>query len=145
MVWFSAMKRSKAAVAFGIADLVAASLYIYLFTAVVPSRSGTFTAVAVLISLLLAAGGVAMFFQPARWARRLAAISAGVLLAACIALILLLLSSAAYLHGIYDGIGQAGAAIGLLAAALAIEVVGLLPALQLAHLWRTSRAGRGHG
>jgi hypothetical protein len=57
-------------------------------------------------------------------------------------LILLLVASAAYLHGIYDGIGQAGAALAILAALLSIEVVGLVPALQLVHLWRRRRETR---
>ena len=53
--------------------------------------------------------------------------------------LLLLIASAAYLHGIYGGVGQAGAAIGILAAALTVELVGLLPVLQLGHLRRLNR------
>jgi hypothetical protein len=98
-----------------------------------------FTAVVWILCLLMAAGGVGLLLGSG-WGRRVAAVASLVWLAACGLLILLLLSSAAYLHGIYDGIGQAGAAIALLAAALSIELVGLLPALQLAHLRRLRRA-----
>jgi nitrate/nitrite transporter NarK len=64
------------------------------------------------------------------------------MVAATFGLILLLLASAAYMHGIYGGIGQAGSAISILAALLVIEVVGLVPALQLVHLWRRRRETR---
>jgi hypothetical protein len=81
-----------------------------------------------------------------RWGRRLAVISSVVMLLACLALITLLAASAAYLHGIYDGIGQAGVAISLLAILLSVELLGLLPALQLAHIRRLVRAGaEGNG
>ena len=107
----------------------------YLFAALIPTRSSAFLAVVYALSALLAAGGVGMFLQ-SRWGLRIAAIASITMLVACITLVLLLVTSAAYLHGIYDGIGQAGAAIGLIAALLSFQVVGLLPALQLAHLRR---------
>ena len=116
-------------------------LYAFLVLRVVPSRSASFTVVALSASALCAAGGIGMIVQ-SRLGLVVAAVAAAFMVAATAALILLLLASAAYLHGIYDGIGQAGAALAILAALLAIEVVGLLPALQLVHLWRRRREER---
>lgn len=134
-------KRSTASTAFGIVDLALAALYAFLILRVVPSRSMTFTVVALAASALLAAGGVGMIVQ-SRLGLVIAAIAASSMVAATFALILLLVASAAYLHGIYDGIGQAGAALAIIAALLAVEVVGLVPVLQLVHLWRRSHEGR---
>jgi hypothetical protein len=123
---------------YGVVDLLLAGLYLLLFLRVVPARSTSITVIAVSVSTILAAGGVGMLtFSPL--GRRIAAVSSMIMLAACAVLIALLLASVAYLHGIYDGIGEAGVAIGLLAAALAIEVVGLVPGLQLAYLRRRRR------
>jgi len=135
------MERNRASLVYGVLDLVFAGLYLYVFLKLVPSRSGLFTAVAVAVSLVNALGGAGMFLA-ARWAKRVALAASLIMLAACFALVLLLALSAAYLHGIYDGVGQAGAAIAILAALVAIEAVGLLPALQLAHLWRRRQALR---
>jgi hypothetical protein len=134
-------KRRAASTAFGIVDLALAVLYSFLVLRVVPSRSSTFTAVALAVSTLLASGGVGMIVQ-SRFGLVVAAVAATSMVAATVTLILLLVASAAYLHGIYDGIGQAGAALAILAALLAIEVVGLVPALQLVHLWRRRREWR---
>ena len=135
------LRRSAASTAFGIVDLALAVLYAFLVLRVVPSRSPTFTTVALAASTLLAAGGVGMIVQR-RLGLVVAAVAASSMVAATFALILLLVASAAYMHGIYDGIGQAGAAIAIAAALLAIEVVGLVPTLQLVHLWRRRREGR---
>jgi hypothetical protein len=134
-------QRNSASTAFGIVDLALAVLYAFLILRVIPSRSVTFTGVALAASALLAVGGVGMLVQ-SRLGLVLAAVAAAAMVAATFALVLLLVASAAYLHGIYDGIGQAGAAIAIVAALLVIEVVGLVPALQLVHLWRRRREGR---
>jgi hypothetical protein len=134
-------QRNTASTAFGIVDLAMAVLYAFLVFRVIPSRSATFTGVALAASALLAAGGVGMLVQ-SRLGLVLAAVAAAAMVAATFALILLLVASAAYLHGIYDGIGQAGAAIAIVAALLVVELVGLVPALQLVHLWRRRREGR---
>lgn len=133
---------SRARWVYAFLDVLLAALYLLLFLKLVPSRSSVFTAVAIGVSTLLVAGGAGLV-TGSRWGRALAATSSIVMLVACFTLILLLAWSAAYLHGIYDGIGEAGVAFSILAALLAVEVVGLVPALQLAHLWRTrSRESR---
>jgi membrane-associated HD superfamily phosphohydrolase len=132
--------RPLSSIVFGALDILAALFYIVLFTWIVPSRSSAFTVLVWAVSLLLAAGGVGLILGSG-WGRRLAFIASVTFVVICVLLLLLLLSSVAYLHGIYDGVGQAGAAIGLLAAALTIELVGLLPLLQLGHLRRLKREG----
>ena len=130
--------RPYGSVVFGVLDLCAALSYVALFTWFVPSRSPVFTAAVWAASLLLAAGGVGLL-SGRPWGRRLAFAASVTFVAICCALLLLLIASAAYLHGIYGGVGQAGAAIGILAAALTVELVGLLPVLQLGHLRRLNR------
>ncbi len=134
-------KRRAASTAFGVVDLALAVLYAFLVLRVAPSRSAGFTAVALGASTVLAAGGIGMMVQ-SRLGLIVAAVAASSMVAATAVLILLLVASAAYLHGIYDGIGQAGAALAILAALLAVEVVGLVPVLQLVHLWRRRRETR---
>ena len=133
------MTRTTADWIYAALDLLLAGVYLLVFLHLAPSRSAGFTALAVGLCGLLAAGGVATLL-PGTWARRLAMTACGVMVAACALLITLLLMSAAYLHGIYGGIGQAGSAIAILVAAVALEAVGLVPGLQLAHLWRRGRA-----
>ena len=136
-----AMNRTVADWIYAALDLLLAGTYLLVFLHLAPSRTAGFTVLAVGLSGLLAAGGVATLL-PGKGARRLAMAACGVMVAACVALITLLLMSAAYLHGIYDGIGQAGAAIAVLVAAVALEAVGLVPGLQLIHLWRKGKASR---
>lgn len=138
---FPDMSLNRTSIIYGVLDLLVAGLYVYIFVALVPSRSTLFTAVAMSLCALLATGGAGLI-SGAAWGRKVAAAASGAWLLACAVLILLLVSSAAYLHGIYNGVGQAGAAIGLLMAALAFELVGLLPALQLAHIVRVNREAR---
>jgi FtsH-binding integral membrane protein len=132
----AAEKRNVARLVYGVLDLVLAAFYLYVFLALVPSRDPVFTALAVVFSAIMAAGGVGMLFMK-RKGRLVATVSAGLMLGVCALLIAGLLSSMAYLHGIYGGVGQAGVALGGVAVALTFQFVGLVPALQLAFLWRT--------
>ena len=123
---------------YGVLDIMVAAAYIWLITAVIPNRSTGFAVLVWLLCGLMAAGGLGLILGTS-WGRIVATVSSIVWLAACGLLILGLVTSAAYVQGIYDGVGQAAAAIGLLAAALSVELVGLLPALQLAHIRRTRK------
>ena len=134
--------RPRAHLIYGLVDLAFAALYAYLIRALAPTRSGLIRAVVLLVAALLAAGGAGMI-SGKPWGEKLARAACITLIVGCVALIVALAASAAYLHGIYDGIGQAGSAIALICAALAIELVGLLPALQLAYLRRLRLAGAG--
>lgn len=133
------MARPTTSIVYGVLDLLVAGLYTYIFIAIVPSRSTLYTGIALGFCAFLAAGGIGLI-SGSSLGRKVATAASVAWLAVCALLIILLVSSAAYLHGIYNGVGQAGAAIGLLLAALSIELVGLLPALQLAHIRRTSRS-----
>ncbi len=137
----SAPATSRAGLAYGLSSLLLAGLYAYVLLALVPSRSAAINAALLGLCGVMAAGGVGMLV-PRRWARGLALASSLVLLLGCGVLILLLLASAAYLHGIYGGVGQAGSAMALILAALLVEALGLLPALQLALLLRWRRQER---
>ena len=122
---------------YGLLDFLQAALYLVLFLYVVPSRSTTFTVVAVVASGVMFIGGIGMMVG-GTWGHRAARICCTVMIVSCFVLIGMLVSSAAYLHGIYNGIGEAGSIIALVVAALAIEFVGLVPTLQLIHLRRHS-------
>ncbi|MCK5795545.1 MAG: hypothetical protein KAI47_00060 [Deltaproteobacteria bacterium] len=126
---------SSARYVYGFLDLFFASLYLFLFLKVVPSRSLPFSVMAVAVSLLLGAGGVGMFLW-SPWGLRLARAASWLLLIVGALLIAGLVTSAAYLHGIYDGVGQAGVAISLVVMALIVELVGILPILQILYLRR---------
>lgn len=126
---------------FGVADLIAAALYVFTFIWLVPSRSALFTTIVLALSAILAAAGLGLVLR-APWGPRLARVASALWLLAFFVLLALLVASAAYLHGIYGGIGQAGAAMALLMAVLSFQLVGLLPALQLLHLRRVTREAR---
>ncbi|MFH1130101.1 MAG: hypothetical protein V1754_02120 [Pseudomonadota bacterium] len=129
---------SKTHIFYGVLDLVLAALYAFLFLYLIPSRSTLFTGIALSISFALALGGIGMLIRTT-WGAKIAALACILMLIVCAVLILLLVSSAAYLHGIFGGIGQAGVVLALILAGLSIEIVGLVPALQLAYLRRQIR------
>ena len=136
------MKRAPLDWVYAILDITLAGLYLFVFFHLAPSRSPAFNAVVVALCALLTAGGVGMLVPGWGAARKVSVAACLVMLSGCAVLITLLLFSAAYLHGIYNGIGQAGAAIGVLVAAIAIEAVGLIPGLQLAYVIRRRREER---
>jgi len=128
-------------ITYGVLDLLLAAVYLLILFRLAPSRSSAINAVGLGLSTVLALGGVGMLSGRA-WGRRLAFVACLAMVLTCVAVIVLLLLSAAYLHGIYDGVGEAGVLIAILAALLAIEVLGLVPGLQLAHLLRGRREAR---
>jgi hypothetical protein len=75
-----------------------------------------------------------------RWGWRVAAIATGGILAVTTWLLLALCVDAAYLAGVYGAFGKAAASMALVSALILIEVVALVPALQLK--WLMTRAGR---
>ncbi len=79
------------------------------------------------------------FHRPRIWWT--VAVAGGVLmLVVAVAVLALLLSSAAFLSGVYGAFGKAAATGMLVACALVIELVGVIPTLQLKYLM--TRAGR---
>ncbi|WP_152629691.1 hypothetical protein [Haliangium ochraceum] len=114
-------------------DLLLAVLYALLLFVVVPNRIGWAQVLFALVCAALAAMGAAMLLRrPWSWWLGVGACLS--LLALTAVLLLLLVMSAALLAGVYGSFGQAGALLTLVIAALVIEGLALLPALQLGYL-----------
>lgn len=111
-------------------DLFLALAYAYIFFGLIPSRSTTFNVLAALFVALTLAGGVGIA-AGGLWGRRIGKVSAWLRIIGCIVFIGLLVSSAAYLHGIYGAVGTLGAALSLVVAALSVQFVGLVPFVEL--------------
>ncbi|HEY3355666.1 MAG TPA: hypothetical protein VGQ83_20610 [Polyangia bacterium] len=120
---------------YGSLDLLFAALYA-AFALLGPGRNAAITACVLGLAALLAGSGVGLLAGGARWARRLAVATSVLLLAAAFLAIALLVVSAAYLRGVYGGFGAGAAVTCLVAAALIVELVGLLPIFQLRFLLR---------
>jgi hypothetical protein len=120
-------------------DIVFAAGYLYAFEHLIPNRHGWATLVLEILPLatwLMALGTLA-----ARgWSRWLVIAGGVVMLAWTVAIFFLLLYTASYLAGVYGAFGKASSSGILLAMALVVELVALLPALQLK--WTMTRAGR---
>lgn len=69
-----------------------------------------------------------------------AVVAGSVVIVATVALILRILVSAAFLAGVYGAFGKAAATFALVMVALVVELVGLLPVVQVKYLM--TRAGR---
>jgi len=90
-------------------------------------------------AMVLAAAGM---LWRSRWGWRIAAAACGLVLLLAVVILVLILLSASFLAGVYGSMGRGAASIALLAGALVIELVGLVPAFQLKFL--RTRAGRRH-
>ncbi|MEO8552351.1 MAG: hypothetical protein ABI678_20380, partial [Kofleriaceae bacterium] len=90
---------------------------------------------------LMALGMAAVFvpkYKPL--GRKVALVGGSLILLSTFLIIVRLLASAAFLAGVYGAFGKAVASGALIAVALVIEVVALLPIVQVKYLM--SRAGR---
>ncbi len=114
----------------GALDLAFAALYAYLGFAVAPGRALAWNLALSTVILLLAASGVALV-AGVKAARPLAVATHALLLAFCATTVALLVAGAAYLRGVYGALGQGAAWVSLVAAALVVELCGLLPIFQL--------------
>ena len=118
---------------YGVLDLAFASLYAYLGFVLAPSRSPLFSTGLALLIALLALSGV-MLVGKLRGARVVGIVAAWALLIFAALVILGLVASSAYLWGVYGPIGRGMAVVGVIAAALVIELCALLPIFQLRFL-----------
>jgi hypothetical protein len=91
--------------------------------------------VVVAFAVLLAATAVGLVLR-ARWGRLLGLGTSVALLACAFVSIALLVASAAYLRGIFGGFGEGAALVCLVAVALLVELMVLLPAFQVRFLLR---------
>jgi hypothetical protein len=120
-------------------DLVFFLVYLVLFWSVVPSSHGPTRIIAwTLIGITLVMAAAMLSRRP--WGWRVAAAGCLGMLLLTVALLAYTLASAAFLAGVYGAFGQGASSMTLLAAAVIVEAVGLLPAFQLKFLM--TRAGR---
>jgi len=116
-----------------------AVVYFVVFRRLIPSTHASTQAIAyttMAVMVVIAAATIAR----TRWSWWIAIGGCAYMLAVTVALIVLLVHSAAFLAGVYGAFGRGAASMAYLAAALVIEAVGLVPALLLKFL--RTRAGR---
>ena len=125
-------------------DVVFAAVYAVILVAVIPTRIAS-TAIQLwslpLFTIVMGVGTASIFSPRLRArGRKLAIIGGSLVLASTIVLIARVLVSAAFLAGVYGAFGKAAASFALVAVALTVELVALLPLVQVKYL--LSRAGR---
>ena len=125
-------------------DQVFALAYAYVIIEVIPNRLPSATIHLWTIPLCAQAMAIGMYgaFVPAlrRYGWWTAIVAASLLVASTILIILRVLVSAAFLAGVYGDFGKAAATFALIAVALVVECVLLLPLVQVKYL--LSRAGK---
>ena len=124
---------------YGIWNLCFVIFYLFLAISLVPARDtmGASLQWLLVIAMALAGGGMCMPTKRGWW---MSVTGCALLLVLEVVLLVLLLLSASYLAGVYGSFGRGASALALVVAALSIELVALLPALQLKYL--LTRAGR---
>ena len=125
-------------------DVAFAIAYAVILVAVIPPRIAS-TAIQLwtlpAFTLVMAAGTASIFARRLRTrGRQIAIAGASLVLASTILLIVRVLASAAFLAGVYGAFGKAAASFALVVVALVVELVALLPIVQVKYL--LSRAGR---
>jgi len=125
-------------------DVLCVVVYAIVIVEVIPNRlpSAAVQLWSLPACMLVMAIGTAGIFRPALRGRgRWVAIAGGsLLLASTIVIIARVLVSAAFLAGVYGAFGKAAATFALVAIALVVELVAILPLVQVKYLM--SRAGR---
>ncbi len=125
-------------------DQVAVVVYAIVIAKLVPTwlTSAKVNLWSIPVALELMAIGMASVWVPSYRAvgRKLAIVGGSLLLLTTVIIIVRLLASAAFLAGVYGAFGKAAASGALIAVALVIEAVALLPIIQVKYLM--SRAGR---
>lgn len=120
-------------------DFAMAVVYAIVFTRYLPAYRAGPALLCWLLVAAVAAMGVGMLLR-GRWGWRLAVGACGTLLALEVVILVLMLTAAAFLSGVYGSFGRGGAGMAVLVALLTIEIIALLPALQLKFLM--TRSGR---
>lgn len=120
-------------------DALMAVIWAWLVATKMPNRFGWATLLLWGMVALPVVMGAGMMVR-GRWGWRVGAGACGVLLMAWLVLVVVLVMTAGFLAGVYGAFGDAAAMGSLVAALLSLEVIALLPALQLKYL--LTRAGR---
>ncbi|MEO7730041.1 MAG: hypothetical protein ABIY55_03645 [Kofleriaceae bacterium] len=124
---------------YGVLDLVFAVAYAFAIWKVIPNRlpSAALHLWTFPIATLAIAAGM-LLGGPRGW--RIAVVGGSLVLLSVFLLIVRIVISAAFLAGVYGGFGKAASTFALVMIALVIELVALLPLVQVKYLM--SRAGR---
>jgi hypothetical protein len=120
---------------FGALDIVFGWIYLLSFIYVVPPYSETLEVPIYALSFFMMAAGAALLVGK-RWSYWLGVVAAGVLGVVCLAVVSLLIASAAYLYGLYGAFGKGATYVTLFAISLVVTWFGLLPIFQLWGLLR---------
>jgi hypothetical protein len=131
------MLSRRAAVVFGVADLLTGALVLFGVFAALPARWAPVDVPAGLLGALEIAAGGALLARVA-WAERLARAAAAVALALGLFVVSLLAVTASWLSGVYGPVGAGGAIILALVAAMVLPYLVVLPVVQL--VWLRPRA-----
>jgi hypothetical protein len=137
------MLSRRAALVFGIADLVTAALIVVGVFVGLPSRWAPVDIAAVALTALDLAAGVGLL-AGASWGPRVARAASALSLALGLWLITVLAVTASWLSGVYGPVGLGGAVVLALVAALALPYLVALPIVRLVWL-RGPRGARGAG
>ena len=120
-------------------DFAVAAVYAIAFARYLPAyRIGASLLCWTLVGVV-ALMGIGMLWR-GKWGWRIAVGACGTLLALEVLVLVLMVSAAAFLAGVYGSFGRGAAGMAVLGALLTIELIALLPALQLKFLM--TRAGR---
>jgi hypothetical protein len=128
----------RAAVVFGIADLITAAVVVLGVFVGLPSRWAPVDVAAVGLTGLDLAAGIGLLLG-APWAVRVARIASGVALAIGLSLVSVLAVTASWLSGVYGPVGLGGAVVLALVAALALPYLVALPIVRLVWLREARR------
>jgi hypothetical protein len=127
------MLSRRAALVFGIADLVTAAVVVLGVFVGLPSRWAPVDAAAVVLTGAQVAAGVGLLAARA-WAPRVARAASALSLALGLGLVTMLVVTASWLSGVYGPVGAGGAVVLVLVAALALPYLVVLPVVQLVWL-----------
>jgi hypothetical protein len=127
------MLSRRAALVFGIADLVTAAVLVIGVFVGLPSRWAPVDATAILLTGAQVAAGVGLLASKS-WAPRVARVASALALALGLALITVVAVTASWLSGVYGPVGAGGAVVLVLVAALALPYLVVMPVVQLVWL-----------
>jgi hypothetical protein len=134
------MLSRRAALVFGIADLLtAAAVGLGVFVAL-PARWWPVDSAAAVLTVLEVAAGAALLSR-ATWGERAARAASAVALALGLFLVTVLAATASWLSGVYGPVGAGGAIILTLVAVMALPYLVVLPVVELVWLQPPPRAG----